>query len=120
MSFADPQTLVISGTTISLPRVSVGEDESEYQSNDGLTKMTASHTYGKRTRRMLRADTSKITSDPFRPSENVKVSMACYVVFDVPPAGYTPAEALAVYTGFKNQFTGNSDSLIVKLLGGES
>lgn len=120
MSFADPQTVTISGTPISLPRVSVGEDVSEYASGDGLTSLTASHNYGKRTRRMLRLDTSKITSDPFRPAENVRVSMSCYMVFDVPPAGYTSTEALAVYTGFKTQFSASSDLLISKLLGGES
>jgi hypothetical protein len=46
--------------------------------------------------------------------------MSNYIVFDVPVAGYTAAEALAVYQGFKSQFTATSDALIVKLLGGES
>jgi hypothetical protein len=120
MSFTDPQTVTISAVTTPLPRVSVGDDRSEYQSSDGLIVLSASHDYGKRTRRVLRIDTSKVTSDPFRPSENVKVSMSNYMVFDLPPAGYTAAEALAVYTGFKTQFTASSDALIVKLLGGES
>jgi len=69
---------------------------------------------------MLRIDVGKLTADPFKPSENVKVGMACYVVFDLPPAGFTAVEALAVYTGFKTQFTASSDALITKLLGGES
>ncbi len=69
---------------------------------------------------MLRIDTSKLTSDPFRPAENVKVSMSNYIVFDLPPAGYTSAEALAVYTAFKTLFTASSDAIISKLLGGES
>jgi hypothetical protein len=120
MSFTDPQTVTISGTTTPLPRVSVGDDESEYVSGDGLISLKASHDYGKRTRRMLRIDTSKMTSDPFRPAENVKVSMSCYIVFDLPPAGYSATEALAVYTGFKTQFTAGTDALITKLLGGES
>jgi hypothetical protein len=120
MSFADPQTVTISAVTTPLPRVSVGDDKSEYTSGDGLISMTASHDYGKRTRRLLRLDTSKLAPDAFRPTENVKVNMACYVVFDLPPAGYTPTEALAVYTGFKTQFTASSDLLISKLLGGES
>jgi hypothetical protein len=120
MSFTDPQTVTISAVTTPLPRVSVGDDRSEYQSSDGLIVLSASHDYGKRTRRVLRIDTSKVTSDPFRPSENVKVSMSNYMVFDLPPAGYTAAEALAVYAGFKTQFTASSDALIVKLLGGES
>jgi hypothetical protein len=46
--------------------------------------------------------------------------MSCYIVFDVPIAGYTNAEQLAVYTGFKTQFTATSDLLITKLLAGES
>jgi hypothetical protein len=61
-----------------------------------------------------------VTSDPFIPAQNVKVSMSNYIVFDMPVAGYTNAEALAVYTGFKTQFTASSDLLITKLLGGES
>ncbi|DAD51297.1 coat protein [ssRNA phage Esthiorhiza.4_5] len=120
MSFTDPQSVTISGTTISLPRTSVGDDESEYSSGDGLTKLSASHQYGKRVRRVLRLDTSKLAPDAFRPTENVKVAMSCYMVFDLPPAGYTATEALAVYTGFKNQYTAATDALITKLLGGES
>jgi hypothetical protein len=61
-----------------------------------------------------------LTADPFKPTENVKVNMAVYVVFDLPPAGFTNAESLAIYTGFKTQFTASSDALITKLLGGES
>jgi len=120
MSFTDPQSVTISAVTTPLPRVSVEDETSSYQSADGLIQLTASHNIGKRTRRMLRLDTSKITSDPFRPSENVKVSMSNYIVFDLPPAGYTNAEALAVYTGFKGLYTASTDALISKLLGGES
>jgi len=120
MSFADPQTVTISAVPIALPRTSVGEDESEYTSGDGLVKLTASHSYGKRDRRLLRLDHAKMSSDPYRPTENVKVAMSVYMVFDLPKAGYTAAEALAVYAGFKTQYTASSDALISKLLGGES
>jgi hypothetical protein len=120
MSLADPQTVTIGGTTTPLPRVSVGDDMSEYQSGDGLIKLTASHNYGKRTRRMVRLDTSKMTADPFRPAENVKVSMSVYSVVDLPPAGWTAAEQLAAWIGFRTQLVASSDAIIVKLLGGES
>jgi hypothetical protein len=120
MSFADPQTITISAATTPLPRTSVDSNESEYTSGDGLIKLMASHSYGKRTRRLVRIDHGKLTTDPFRPSENVKVGMSNYVVFDLPPAGYTPAEALAVWIGFKTQLAANSDLIITKLLGGES
>jgi hypothetical protein len=46
--------------------------------------------------------------------------MSNYIVFDVPQAGYTASEALAVYAGFKGLFTATSDAMITKLLGGES
>lgn len=64
MSLADPNSVTISAATTSLPRTAVGEDRSEYTSSDGLIQLIASHDYGKRTRRMIRLDTSKITADP--------------------------------------------------------
>jgi hypothetical protein len=69
---------------------------------------------------MVRIDTSKMTADPFRPSENVKVSMSNYIVFDLPAAGFTAAEQLATWIGFRTQLVASSDAIIVKLLGGES
>lgn len=120
MSFADPQTITISGVATSLPRVITAGDETTYQSADGLIQMLASHDSGKRNRHLLRVNHSKITADPYIPAENVKVSSSCYLVFDVPIVGYTSAELLAIYTGFKTQFSAASDALITKLLAGES
>jgi len=120
MALTDPQTVTISGTTTSLPRTSVDETESEYSSSDGLIKLLASHSYGKRTRRLIRIDHAKLAADVFKPAENVKVGMAVYTVFDLPPAGYTGAEALAVWTGFNTQLTAASNAVVTKILGGES
>jgi hypothetical protein len=121
MAFADPQSITISAVTTPLPRVSTGPGGSaDYQSADGLIHESASNSYGKRIRRVLRVDHSKITADPFIPAQNVKVGMSHYLVFDVPVAGYTNAEALAIYTGFKTQYSASSDLLITKLLAGES
>lgn len=120
MALSDPQSITISGTTSSLPRVSTGDGKSSYQSADGLTRLTLSNAYGRRTRRVARIDVSKLTSDPFIPSSNVLVSMSNYIVFDTPPAGFTLSEAQAVYGGFKSLFTGSSDAMIVALLGGQS
>jgi hypothetical protein len=120
MSFTDPLSIVISGTTTALPRVGTGENGSDYRSGDGLIHLSANHDYGKRTRRVLRLDTSKIAPDPFKPVENVKLSMGIYIVFDLPTAGFSNTEAMYLYTGFKTLYTGTSDALINKLLGGES
>lgn len=120
MAFTDPQSITISAVTTPLPRVFTDKSVSDYQSADGLIRLRASHANGKRTRRVLRLDHSKITSDPFIPAQNTKVSMSNYIVFDVPVAGYTNAEILANYVGFKALYTATSDALISKLLGGES
>jgi hypothetical protein len=120
MAYADPQSIKIEGTTTSLPRTSTGKGESQYTSADGLIDLVASSQYGKRTRRVLRADVSKITEDPFIPANNVEVGMSCYLVFDLPPAGFTNAEAKAVYDGFIETAQKSSSTLITQLLGGES
>lgn len=120
MAFTDPQSITISGTAISLPRVDTGLGKSRYQSADGLVSLSASNVYGRRNRHTLRIDHSKVTADPFIPAQQTKVSMSNYIVFDMPVAGYTNADALAIYQGFKTLFTAGSDGLITKILGGES
>jgi hypothetical protein len=122
MALTDPQSVTISAATTPLPRTFSEGNESAYMSGDGLIKLSVNHSLVKqgRARRLLRIDHSKLTSDPFKPSENVKVGMACYVVFDVPPAGYSNTEILAVWTGFKTLLTASSDAVVTKVLGGES
>lgn len=120
MAISDPQTITISAVPITLPRTGVRDNASDYTSSDGLVRLSASHVYGRRTRRVLRVDHSKITTDPFIPSQNTKVSMSNYIVFDVPVAGYTNADVKAIYLGFNTLFTASSHALIDKLLGGES
>jgi len=122
MSFTDPQSITISAVTTPLPRTFAEGAESAYASADGLLKLSINHALVKqgRARRLLRLDHSKLTSDPFKPAENVKVTTAQYVVFDIPPAGHTNTELMAVWTGFKTLFTASSDAAITKLLGGES
>lgn len=120
MAFTDPQSIIISGVTTSLPRVSTGANSSKYLSADGLIALSAQSAYSRRIRRVLRLDHSKITADPFIPTQNSKVSMSCYMVFDLPVAGYTNADAKAIYTGFNSLYTASTSALIDKVLGGES
>jgi hypothetical protein len=121
MALTDPQSITIGAATIALPRTNSGKDNSsDYTSEDGLVRLNVSHAYNKRTRRVVRIDHAKVASDPFIPTQNAKVSMSCYMVFDVPPVGYTVAETKEVYTGLKGLLTASSDSLVTKVLGGES
>jgi len=120
LSFTDPQSITVNAVTSPLPRTETDGDSAKYTSADGLLQLSASHQYGRRTRRMLRIDQSKLAPDPFKPVENVKLSMGIYIVFDLPNAGFSNTEAMYLYTGFKTLYTGTSDALINKLLGGES
>jgi hypothetical protein len=120
MSLTDPLSVTISGNTISLPRISVGDDRSEYSSGDGLTTFIASHDYGKRTRRTARINTKKIAPNPLETTVNREESMSFYIVYDLPRVGYTAAEALAVSSGLIAMLTASSNAALVKLLGGEN
>jgi len=122
MALADPLSVTINAVTTPLPKTFGQGDESAYTSADGLIKVSVGHTIVKqgRARRVLRIDHSKLSPDAFKPTENVKVNMACYVVFDIPPSGYSNSEVLQVYTGFKTLYTASSDAVITKILGGES
>ncbi|DAD51658.1 coat protein [ssRNA phage Esthiorhiza.2_8] len=120
MSFTDPLSLTVSSVTTPLPRTFAEGSETHYSSADGLIVVSASHDVGKRTRRLLRVDYSKLSPDAFKPDENVKRSMSLYMVFDIPADGFTNAEVLAVYQGYKAMITATSDQMVTKLLGGES
>jgi hypothetical protein len=115
----DPQSVTISGTAHSLPRTSSGVNLGEFTKDDGTIKERVQHTYGGRTRRLVRIDYSKIAADPLT-SVNTRYSMSAYVVFDLPPVGFTPAEAKAIWDGFAAQLAASSGALITKVLGGES
>lgn len=120
MAITDPQSITVSAVTSSLPRTNTGNNKSEYTSPDGLIKLSASHAYGRRTRRVLRLDFSKVAADLYIPEQSRLLSMSNYIVWDLPAQGFTNAEALAVYTGFKTLYTASSDALVSKILGGEN
>jgi len=120
MAFADPQSVTISGSAISLPRTSSGANAGGFTSNDGATSMGVSHSYGKRTRRTVSVDVKKYASDPTNPNQNLPVSATVRIVVDHPVQGYTPAELEAVLVGFFANLTAGTNANIKKLLGGEN
>lgn len=120
MALSDPQSVTINAVAISLPRTGSNGNASTYGSNDGLVQESVSHRLGRRNRRVVRIDHSKVAADPFVSGNNVKYSMACYVVFDVPPVGYTVTEQKQVVDGFLAQLNASSGALITKILGGEN
>jgi hypothetical protein len=117
---ADPQSVTINSVATSLPAVLRGLDTSAYQKDDGTVKLTIAHTYGKRTRRSVRLDHSKIAADPLISAQNIKYSMSAYLVIDVPVTGYTIAEAKYIVDALTAYLTASSGAKVTSVLGGES
>lgn len=117
---SDPQSVTISGTAHALPRTSMGVNLGEFTKDDGTVKVRVQHTYGGRTRRVIRIDHSKIAADPLISAQNIKYTSGIYVVFDSPQTGYTPAELKAIWDGFVAALSASSGALVTKVLGGES
>lgn len=123
MALTDPQSITITGVNgglaNSLPRVASEKNSSTYQSADGNIKLTLSHAYGRRNRRVLRIDFKKIASDVFT-AQNAEYSTSIYMVVDAPPTGFTNTELKNIIDGWRTMMAASTDAQINKLLGGES
>ena len=120
MAFADPQSVTISGTPISLPRTSSGVNAGAFTSSDGNTKLSVSDSYGTRNRRMIRLDTTKVAADPLTSGANNYYSMSTYLVVDTPKVGYSVAEAKAVVDALVAYLSASTGARVTQLLGGEN
>lgn len=120
MAFADPQSVTINAVAQSLPRVSSDHNAGTFQKDDGLVKLVVSHNYGKRTRRLVRLDHSKIAADPLLAGVNAKFSMSVQLVVDSPTVGYTVAEAKQIVDALTAYLTASSGARTTQLLGGEN
>jgi hypothetical protein len=116
----DPQSVTINSVAISLPRTSSEKNSGTFTANDGTVVQTVNHQYGRRTRRAVKLSHSKIAADPLISAQNIKHSMSCTVVFDVPVTGYTVAEAKQVWDGFAAQLAASTGAMVTKVLGGEN
>ncbi len=123
MAFHDPLEFSPTGEvedTLDVPRVSTGTNTSTYSTPDGLYVIRAEHAYARRTRRVIRVDTNKVTPDPFIPAQNVKVSGSIYTVVDIPVAGFDQTELVGLYKGLSLMLTSSSDHVLKEFLGGQS
>lgn len=118
MAFADPQSVTINAVANSLPRTAQ-DPSGVFTKDDGNVKLSISHSYGKRTRRTIRLDFSKIAADPLISAQNIKYSMSTYLVVDTPITGFTVAEAKQIVDALTGYLTASSGAKVTQLLGGE-
>lgn len=120
MAFADPQSVTINSVAQTLPRVSSGSNSGVFRKDDTTVELSVSHQYGKRSRRTVRLNHKKIAADPLLSGTNVQYSMSAYIVVDMPPVGYTVAEAKQIVDALTAYLTASSGARTTQLLGGES
>lgn len=120
MAFADPQSVTINAVPISLPRTSSGQNAGGFSSADSTVQLKVSSAYGKRTRRTVRIDASKISADPLVPSINSRSSMSVYMVVDHPVNGYTVAEQKQIVDALVAYLSASTGARVTQLLGGEN
>ncbi len=118
--FSDPQSVTINAVANSLPRISSGTLSGTYQKDDGLVKLSISHSVGKRSRHFIRLDHSKVAADPLLAGVNVKASAGVWMVIDVPETGYSIAEQKQVVDALVAFLTASTGANVTKLLGNES
>lgn len=116
MTLVDPQSVTISGSALALPRTSTGANSSIYSEASGTGILKISHSYGKRNRRNVRFEHSKIAADPLT-AANARFGMTASLTIDVPTTGYSLTEQAAVVKGYLASLT---DAQVLKILGGEN
>lgn len=117
--FTDPQSVTVNAVAQSLARTGVGPTSGTFTKDDGSYKLSISHQNGKRVRRQLRLDFSKIATDPLIPTQNAPYSMSVYLVVDQPKVGFTNAELKYVVDGLTAYLSASSGAKVSQLLAGE-
>lgn len=110
----------VSATVTSMPRVSSGPNFGSFQSQDGYTKLTVQHQYGKRTRRNVRMDFTVLKADPLVTGLSTYQSASAYLVLDHPPAAFTVTELKTFVEYLVAWLEESTFSNTIKVLGGES
>lgn len=117
--FADPITLTVSGSAKTLNRTGTDTDAGAFATSDRAFKVSVSHSYGKRTRRMIKLTSDQLTANPLIAGQNLLQSDSVHVVFDC-PNGFDTATAKAHADALFAYLTASSGAAVTKLLGGES
>jgi hypothetical protein len=120
MAFADPQSITISGTANSLPRIGSGPGTGDFAKDDGNVALRIQHSLGRRNRHNLKLSFKKVAADPFLSGVNQEYSMSINFTIDLPPVGFTNTEAKAVADGLIAYLSASTGARLTQLLGGEN
>jgi len=117
--FADPQSITISGSAKSLPRVSSGEFNGQFRTSDGAYIESIKHSQGRKDRSVVRLDFKKIGANPLDPTKNLPYVASTYLVLEAPAGGqgFTSTELEDLVKGLVAYLTAAN---VTKFVGKES
>lgn len=114
--FADPQSVTVNGTAVSLPRISSTGNLGVFRSADGLINLDIRQAQtANRFRREFRLTQKKIAADPIS-AVNKEVSASVIIAIDTPKFGFSNTELGYLHAALDAAFTNAQRD---KLLGGE-
>lgn len=117
MALADPQSVTISGTAVSLPRTGLGLAEGSFTDASGQVRLTVGHQANRANRHVIKLQKSSIVSDPLVPSVNQNVQYSAAISLIYPKNGVVAADILALANALVAWAT---TANLTKVLGGES
>lgn len=116
---ADPQSVTVAGTALSLARVGIGQNSADYWTADGASRLRVQQTSNAKTRRTsVTLQTDKVAADPLT-AVNARVTSQISVSILAPINGFTVTELRDQLIGLANALTASTGAMTVKILGGE-
>jgi len=118
--FSDPlKPKFDASTETECPRISTGNMQSKYQSEDGTksVEISTQETSKGRKRHQFRLNQAKVTDDPFDDNQNIEVGCSAYVLIDRPVSGFSAEEVKKLVEGLTTILTSAN---IKKLIASES
>jgi hypothetical protein len=120
MAFADPQSVTVGGSAVSMPRVSSDTNAGRFAAADGSLDFEVSHQYGKCVVNRLRLHQSKIVADPLQPTINLPLDHSITVIYNGPKSGIPLADKKALVDALVAYLGASSGARVSQLLGGEN
>ncbi len=117
--FATPVTITVNAIAKSLERTGTGIDQGAYSTADRSYRLSVSHNYGRRTRRVIKLIHDSLVANPLVSGQNVNQTVQIHTVIDTPP-GYDTTLLKQDVDGYLAALTASSGALVAKLIAGES
>jgi hypothetical protein len=116
---ADPQSVTVGGTAISLPRTGADKGSADYTSADNNSQLRVAQSTNSSTRRTtISLKTNKIAADPIS-AVNSRKSSLWTITNTAPIDGFTAIELRDQLIGLANALTATTGALTSKILAGE-